>query len=41
MKGNTGFKFALAPDYSEIVEPTAEELSVLRNEIDPDGVLQH
>lgn len=41
VKENTGFSFALAPDYSEIKEPTNEELSVLRNEIDPDGVLRH
>ena len=41
VKENTGFSFALAPDLSEMTEPTAEELSVLRNEIDPDGVLRH
>jgi glutaconate CoA-transferase subunit B len=41
VKDNTGFSFALAPDYSELKEPTQEELSILRNEIDPDGVLRH
>jgi glutaconate CoA-transferase subunit B len=41
VKENTGFKFELAEDFSPIVEPTKEELSVLRNEIDPDGILQH
>lgn len=41
VKENTGFSFALAPDYSKIKEPTAEELLVLRSEIDPDGVLRH
>lgn len=41
VKENTGFSFALAPDYSELKEPTQEELSVLRNEIDPDEVLRH
>ena len=38
---NTGFSFALAPDFSEVTEPTAEELAVLRHEVDPDGVLRH
>jgi glutaconate CoA-transferase subunit B len=37
---NTGFSFNLAPDLAEIAEPTAEELSVLREEIDPEGVLR-
>jgi hypothetical protein len=31
----------LAPDFSEVIEPTTEELAVLRDEIDPDGVLRH
>lgn len=37
---NTGFAFKLAADLTEIAEPTAEELSVLREEIDPEGVLR-
>jgi glutaconate CoA-transferase, subunit B len=41
VKDNTGFGFALAPDFSEVTEPTEEELAVLRHEIDPDGVLRH
>ena len=41
VKENTGFSFGHAPDLSEVAEPTAEELSVLRLEIDPDGVLRH
>jgi glutaconate CoA-transferase, subunit B len=41
VKDNTGFSFALAPDFSEVIEPTTEELAVLRDEIDPDGVLRH
>jgi glutaconate CoA-transferase subunit B len=41
VKGNTGFTFSLAPDFSELTEPTPEELGVLRLEIDPDGVLRH
>jgi glutaconate CoA-transferase, subunit B len=40
VKENTGFAFEPAADFSEIVEPTAEELTVLRNEIDLDGVLR-
>jgi glutaconate CoA-transferase subunit B len=40
VRDNTGFGFGLAPDFSEIVEPTEEELSVLRREIDRDGVLR-
>jgi glutaconate CoA-transferase subunit B len=40
VKENTGFSFATAPDFSELTEPTEEELSVLRREIDPDGVLR-
>ena len=40
VRDNTGFSFALAPDYSELTEPTQEELFVLRNEIDPDGLLR-
>lgn len=41
VRENTGFDFELAPDFGEIVEPTFEELSILRNEIDRDGVLRH
>ena len=41
VKDNTGFSFALAPGFSEVIEPTTEELAVLRDEIDPDGVLRH
>jgi len=41
VKDNTGFSFSLDPDFSEVAEPTAEELSILRNEIDRDGVLRH
>lgn len=37
---NTGFSFAVAPDFDEIAEPTAEELSVLRDEVDAEGVLR-
>lgn len=40
VKENTGFAFAAAPDLSEIVEPTAEELDILRHEVDVDGVLR-
>ncbi len=40
VKDNTGFVFEAAPDFSELVEPTAEELSVLRGEVDVDGVLR-
>jgi glutaconate CoA-transferase subunit B len=41
VKENTGFAFALAPDFSEIIEPTAEELAILRNEVDVDGILRN
>ncbi len=41
VKENTGFAFALASDFNEALEPTEEELSVLRREVDPDGVLRH
>jgi len=41
VKENTGFAFALDPELSEVADPTAEELSVLRHEIDPAGVLRH
>jgi glutaconate CoA-transferase subunit B len=41
VKENTGFSFNLDPAFGEIAEPSAEELSVLRNEIDVDGVLRH
>jgi glutaconate CoA-transferase subunit B len=40
VKDNTGFSFPIAVDFSEIVEPTGEEMSVLRNEVDVDGVLR-
>jgi glutaconate CoA-transferase, subunit B len=40
VRDNTGFSFALDPDLSEIAEPTAEELQVLRREIDPESVLR-
>jgi glutaconate CoA-transferase, subunit B len=38
---NTGFSFELDAEFSELTEPTAEELGVLRQEIDPEGVLRH
>jgi glutaconate CoA-transferase subunit B len=41
VKENTGFSFEPAPDFSEIAEPTVEELAVLRHEVDPDAVLRH
>jgi glutaconate CoA-transferase subunit B len=37
---NTGFSFDLDPAISEVPEPTAEELEILRLEIDADGVLR-
>lgn len=37
---NTGFSFDLDPAISEVAEPTAEELQVLRLEIDAEGVLR-
>ncbi len=40
IRENTGFDFDLADDYGEITEPTEEELSVLRGEVDPAGVLR-
>lgn len=40
VRQNTGFEFELAPDFGEITEPTEEELTVLRTEVDPDGVLR-
>jgi glutaconate CoA-transferase subunit B len=40
VKDNTGFSFELAADFSEIIEPTGEELAILRNEVDVDGVLR-
>jgi glutaconate CoA-transferase subunit B len=40
VKENTGFSFEIAPDFSEIIEPTVEEISILREEIDVDGVLR-
>lgn len=41
IRENTGFSFNVASDFSEMIEPTAEELGVLRQEIDPEGVLRH
>lgn len=41
VKASTGFEVVLADDYAEIPEPTDEELSVLRTEVDPDGVLRN
>jgi glutaconate CoA-transferase subunit B len=41
VRDNTGFSFDVAGDFSEIAEPTEEELDVLRLEIDPEGVLRH
>lgn len=41
VKENTGFSFEVANDFAEVIEPTTEELSVLRGEVDPDGVLRH
>lgn len=41
VRENTAFKFDLAPDFSEIKEPSTEELTVLRTEIDPEGLLRH
>jgi glutaconate CoA-transferase, subunit B len=40
VRDNTGFSFDLDPELSEIIEPTSEELDVLRGEIDRDGVLR-
>jgi glutaconate CoA-transferase subunit B len=40
VRENTGFSFGLDPDWGEVPEPTAEELQVLRLEIDPDAVLR-
>jgi glutaconate CoA-transferase subunit B len=40
VRENTGFEFELAEDFGEIPEPTDEELSTLRNEIDPAGILR-
>ena len=41
VRENTGFAFALAPDFAEIPEPTEEELTILRTEVDRAGVLRH
>jgi glutaconate CoA-transferase, subunit B len=41
VRENTGFSFGLDPELMEVAEPTAEELDVLRREIDPEGVLRH
>lgn len=41
VRDNTGFSFRMADDFGPITEPTEEELSVLRGEIDIDGVLRH
>ena len=40
VRDNTGFSFDLDPEFSEIIEPTAEELEVLRAEVDRDGLLR-
>jgi len=40
VRENTGFSFELTQDFGELAEPTAEELNVLRNEIDVEGVLR-
>ena len=40
VRENTGFAFELDPEFSEIIDPTGEELDVLRHEIDGDGVLR-
>lgn len=40
VRANTGFDFALASDFDEIPEPTDEELSTLRSEVDPAGILR-
>jgi glutaconate CoA-transferase subunit B len=41
VRENTGFSFNLDPEFSQLTEPTAEELAVLREEIDPEGLLRH
>jgi glutaconate CoA-transferase, subunit B len=41
VRENTGFSFGIDPEFSELIEPTTEELAVLRREIDPEGVLRH
>jgi glutaconate CoA-transferase subunit B len=40
VRDNTGFRFELDSEFSEIMEPTDEELDVLRGEVDSDGVLR-
>lgn len=40
VRANTGFWFDLDPALTPFKEPTAEELSVLHQEIDPEGVLR-
>jgi glutaconate CoA-transferase subunit B len=40
VRDNTGFSFDLAADHGEIPEPTDEEMSVLRHEVDREGVLR-
>lgn len=40
VRASTGFDFDLADDFAEIPEPTEEELTALRTEVDPDGVLR-
>lgn len=40
VRENTGFTFEAAPDFAPIPEPTEEELTVLRTEIDPAGILR-
>ena len=41
VRENTGFSFDLDADFSEMTEPTGEELGILRQEIDPEGLLRH
>ncbi|MBN2549996.1 MAG: hypothetical protein JXB15_12610 [Anaerolineales bacterium] len=38
IQAKTGFEFDIAPDVHETPSPTADELSLLRNEIDPLGI---
>ena len=41
VRENTGFSFDLDAELSEMTEPTVEELGILRQEIDPEGLLRH
>ena len=38
IQNHTGFPLAIAPDVMETPAPTAEEIDILRNEIDPAGI---